>query len=100
MADWQVSDLALCVNNSDWNGLNPFGRRLTRGAAYKVLRVTPADAWVGDDFAVGLVIDGPRNVGPDGDWHEGRFIKVTPPAADADDREVIALLTGKPVEVG
>lgn len=76
--DWKPGDLALCVNNSTMGGLNPHGRELTVGRAYRVLAVTPPGDWACENDGVGLVIDGPRNSGPDGDWHECRFRKINP----------------------
>ena len=96
--DWKPGDIALCVNNSDWGGINPRGNRLRVGRPYEVLFVTAAQEWVDGSIGVGLFIVGPQNSGF-GDWFEGRFRKVTPDAPTADDREVIALLTGKPETV-
>lgn len=99
MADWQVGDLALCVDDRP----NPtLGRRcpVMRGRVYSVKAVLPMGMNSLFGPTTGLKLDGVRTSAPSGAIASRRFIKVTPPAADEDDREVIALLTGKPVEVG
>jgi len=97
MADWQVGDLALSLSNGKKSNL-------VKGRIYTVVAVTLVSEWRQEiPPAFALTLDKafqPENHLCGGYFHEKYFRKITPPAADADDREVIALLTGKPVEVG
>lgn len=98
--DWQPGDLALCVNA----GLGCPACGHTRGKKGKLYTVSE----VGER----MFIEGIRQYlflreAPNehrcggGGWTFGhrpqRFIKVTPPEADAFDREVIAALNSEPV---
>ena len=84
MADWQPGDLALC-----WQKV-PYDDGLIVGAIYTVSGVF--------DGGFGLHLkELPLEYGTC--WISDRFRKVTPPEADEFDREVIALLTGKPEQV-
>ena len=97
MADWQVGDLALCVSIkphwSDQAISAPFVPKV--GGLYTVARCGLCR--FGHNLLLGLRED------PNGLKHgylAFRFVKVTPPEADAFDREVIDLMTGAPQEVG
>lgn len=100
MADWQVGDLALCVRGGHIKG----SLQIDSPKAGQVVEVEILDFMPTTLFPSGTLVIGSKLLPPNIDgshrWGASRFIKVTPPAADEDDREVIALLTGKPVEVG
>lgn len=99
MADWNVGDLALCVRSGPIE--TPYviwmGAGLVRGKVYEVEAVG-LDTDPLDEVVV-LFLKGDTHEGGEGRAEE-RFIKVTPPEADAFDRETIALLTGAGQEVG
>lgn len=92
MADWQPGDMALCVND----GLGfATGQPvpLKRGSTYIVSSVRPHSSG-----RIGLFLVGKEAHWPSG-FDDSRFVKITPPEADAFDREVIELMTRKPAEV-
>jgi len=101
-AGWQIGDLAVCVNASNYGLQGVFGHLLTEGKVYKVLRLTTPPRWLHGEAGLGLVIDGPKNKNPEGDWFEGRFRKVEKDtqAANADDAAWLKDLLTKPVKVG
>ena len=101
--DWKVGDLALCVND----------RKRVFGVYYPAVKSTTGVA-LGRVYTVSGVVGrvegpwGPSDLlaidglawekclsGGIGAW---RFIKVTPPEADAFDYETIELMNRKPVE--
>lgn len=96
-ADWQVGDCALCVNNGPMvssRGNVRFTPELHIGAIYTV-------SAVGTGLKLAELPD--KEFHPDSrikwlGYNRKRFIKVTPPAADEFDTEVIELLNRKPVE--
>lgn len=96
MADWQPGDLALCVRRGlvicPTNGHSRHRGGFVRGAALKevasILR-TPLDNGLFCGCVTLTFADGSSGI-------EYRFVKVTPPEADAFDRETIALENGVP----
>lgn len=103
MADWQIGDLALCVKVGLWVFRYDSGKKVPgvfgprAGQKLTVRKVT-----CGPD-GVALKFSDFPDYRQDDHWRgysARRFIKVTPDAADAFDREVIAALTGAPQEVG
>jgi hypothetical protein len=97
MADWQVGDLALCISQ----GHPKFDDKavsLTIGRCYTVRKVGRPIDWLDYERALGLAEVIPA-YGPNYGWPESMFIKITPPEADAFDREVIEQMSGEPVEV-
>ena len=90
--DWQPGDLALCVDDSpSW----PFGEsNLVRGRCYTVSALSPCP-----DGIPGLHLVEVRSKSPFG-YNPPLFRKIRPHTPDAEDAETIALLTGKPAQVG
>lgn len=87
MSDWQVGDLALRVRPSG---------KLRVGVIYTVADLNPY--WL-ETCGLGLILHEVRaHSGTDGGWAASGFVKVTPPAADDFDREVIELYQRTPVE--
>ena len=102
MADWQVGDLALCVRGGPLVP-EPFSLNVAYPEAGKCYDVVGRREFAG--WGLYLYLDGaPDNIDAQCNWgplwDSVRFIKVTPDAADAFDREVIAALTPAPQEVG
>ena len=92
--DWQPGDMALCVNagsNPIWGEAN-----LVRGACYTVQSVHSPLPNVIFGYGMGLQLHDVRCICPFG-YAAARFRKIRPHTPDAEDRETIALLTGKPV---
>lgn len=94
-ADWQIGDLALCVNGGSPRYIDEFDcwensaeYELQQGRIYTVDRV---------DLEFGIT--GLHFAGLDWAWLASRFVKVTPPEADEFDRETIRLLTSAPETV-
>lgn len=103
--DWQPGDLALCVRGGNMDQPSQ-GDWPVEGRLYSVAGVRLVTFYDGEDLALFLE-NGPANQGEiDGvmhvcsAWWHGRFIKVTPRAADAFDREVISAMTGDRISVG
>lgn len=96
--DWQVGDLALCVDDRRcpsyrWGGLCA-GRIYTVDAVTVDIGPRGFSALYGKG-RIGLAFaDAPTPSGTIG-WDARRFLKVTPPSADEFDRETIALLNGE-----
>ena len=97
MADWQVGDLALCVSQAH-PSFDDRATSLTVGRCYTVRAVGRPLDWLDGERALGLVEIIP-NRGPEYGWPQSLFINITPPEADAFDREVIDLMTGAPATV-
>lgn len=98
MGDWQPGDLALCVKGGPllaaskaMDGFPVTGRvyRVDWAGVYQFMDGASPALWL---------VDGPRNYSGRRVWDMRRFRKVTPPAADEFDREVIDLMLGGKVE--
>lgn len=90
--DWQVGDLALCVKLGPWKsepGCSEAGPQAGSICTVKWIEAIPVGLSKGKP---GLVFE---------EWADGfaakYFRKIPPHKADAEDRETIALLNGKPV---
>lgn len=99
---WQVGDLALCVRKYSECGEFLFGEP-EPGRVYEVLDVDVVEFADGDHDIALTLKDAPSCTDEDDFpagpvWWHGRFVKVTPPAADAFDRETIELMKGAPVD--
>jgi hypothetical protein len=91
--DWQAGDLALCLKVGPWARAGLSGPQA--GCFYTVRKV---------DFGPLVILGQGVRL-----WLEGwpgdasfsarRFRKIRPHVPDAEDRETIALLTGKPAKV-
>ena len=91
--DWQVGDLALCVRGG--RDVNPAGELTRAGCVYTVANVfiSPFKGNLRLHFK-----ELPAFIGnPIWASNADRFRKIRPHKADEQDRETIALLTGKPV---
>lgn len=94
MIDWQVGDLALCVDDSppkiSPSGLvecrREYNNNLRAGSLYTITQIVFAA-----DGSMGIA-DMLRRAG----GYHFRFVKVTPPESDEFDREVIDQLAGVP----
>lgn len=97
MSGWEVGDLALCVSKPTAEEANftvP-GFMPEVGGIYQVSDVgTAVHVECGHEmFALAFEEDEDQSNG----WNAARFRKVTPPAADEFDREVIEQMNGAPV---
>ena len=98
MADWQIGDMALCVRSGVMKCpkdefVTHTGQNV-KGAAFKTVCGISIDPMskVSDCACVVLrFTDGSAGIA-------ARFRKITPPEADAFDREVIEHMTRQPVE--
>lgn len=101
--DWQPGDMALCVKGGRIIDPSmhtpPLDGFPTAGACYTVEHVGIDPTMTGSPLALWLA-EAPRNATGERVWSAIRFIKVTPPEADEFDREVIEIMTRKPVEAG
>jgi hypothetical protein len=98
MSDWQPGDLALCIKSGGWQmeeggPMSMHGPGM--GETYVVIDVDRAAAFDELEAEAYLVFE--EWLGEA--WLATRFIKVSGCEADADDREVIALLTSEPNQV-
>lgn len=94
---WAPGDIALCVKGGFIGG-DPTLIHPVSGRLYTVERAGMAFFVNGTHLALWLQ-DGPANGNGEPVWVAHRFVKVTPPEADAFDQEIIDLMTGKPVPV-
>jgi hypothetical protein len=96
--DWQAGDLALCVKRGQWRHCRSGGisnAPWKSGGIYTVRRYGPCPT----SGLPTLWFEGyPGERGADG-GAAMRFRKIRPHVPDAEDRETIALLTGKPAKV-
>lgn len=95
--NWQAGDLALCIETA---GESPTSaeraagvRGCVKGGIYQVERVI---TWLGK---AGLVLAGNPSSHETKAYIATAFLRIPPHAPDAEDRETIALLTGKPATV-
>ena len=102
--DWQPGDLALCVNDAPPRE-SYFRRRgwkafpLRKGSIHVVRQIAAAE-----NGKIGLLFEGVcagryDRTGIEIVFHPSRFRKIRPHTPDAEDRETIALLNGKPAKV-
>ena len=102
MADWQVGDMALCVRLIDDAAyVGDLEGQPIVGLTYTVTSVrTGWDYYNRQALALGLAeicrapVNGRQHIG----YNSTCFRKITPPQADAFDREVIEAMRGEPVE--
>ncbi|MGQ2942883.1 MAG: hypothetical protein ACT6Q7_02660 [Blastomonas fulva] len=94
--DWQPGDLAMCIKTSHPAFEFP-STTLTLGKIYTVNRIGRPVDWLGGERALGLVEHAPRRA--DHGWPESLFCKIRSHTPDAEDAEIIRLLTGAPMEV-
>lgn len=94
MSDWQVGDLALCVDGDP----HPTATRLhpeypVEGRTYRVVGIAPPRCYTNGDCCIGLVIEGLRSGNPDNCFHPYRFVKIRPDEPkEADELERCPLL--------
>lgn len=89
---WAPGDLALCVNDRKHGDERL--KKIRAGCVYVVDGIGEAAEHELFGLSVPLYLKGVD------DWFghaSERFIKITPPEADAFDHEIIDLMTGKPV---
>jgi len=97
--NWQAGDLALCVALYDGGGIDPLPTNLKIGGVYTVERVfRGVDLFGNTHLGLCLAEVCPVILGGHG-FVADLFRKIHPHTPDAEDRETIELLTGKPVEV-
>ena len=99
MANWQVGDLALCMRGS--TPCADCGRVFDQvaGRVYTVSRVYNNDYGLALEFAELPAGDFPcDSFSVHSGYDAAHFRKITPPRADAFDREVIEAMRGEPVE--
>lgn len=94
MSDWQAGDLALCVRGGPIVAKPRASKFPIAGQIYVVRSVHNGMNWQVSGVDLGIVLEGapPNSAARHGAWWHGRFVKVTPPAADEFDRETIALM--------
>lgn len=96
MSDWQVNDLALCVDDRP-NSVAGHNAGLVCGRVYTVTAVV--FDWYGFPGLQLAELPNPRWVEAETrSFNAQRFVKVTPPKADEFDTEVIEMMARKPVE--
>lgn len=91
-ADWQIGDLALCVNDRPSPFFPTVACRLRSGAIYTVRGVG-----IDEGGQLGLFLEEVRSYGMKGGFVSSRFRKIRPHTPDAEDAETIRLLNGLPV---
>ena len=91
MSDWQVGDLAVCV---ELNPQSPCSLgNLQVGQAYRVLEVAQ------EHYGTTLLIDGARSGHFTGHYRAFRFRKIRPDKHEACEDEFVTLLKRAPLEV-
>lgn len=85
MSDWQVGDIAVCVDASS-------SRKLVEGAAYVVESIGVAEPWWRDAGELGLWLVGTPSDSSSGGFRADRFRKVTPDKPEACESEFVTLL--------
>lgn len=92
--NWQSGDLALCVAKAGRGAVHT-GWDASVGGIYTVSFVAEFV-----DGGIALDLEEDEAFHPQCGFCASRFRKVTPPAADADDQEIIEIMQGKPAKVG
>lgn len=90
-ADWRIGDLALCIKQGAWRSRGEVNQYppIRGGGVYRVADVATADG------LTALWFDEYPGPGLEYAFAHFCFIKITPPEADAFDREVIGLMAGQ-----
>ena len=100
--DWQVGDLALCVNDDPCEFYPGSEGGVRKNGIYQVVSVRSLPDVYGR-FHIGLRLDRHNPVHPvsgkEGSHHASRFRKIRPHAPDAEDAETIRLMRSKPAQV-
>jgi hypothetical protein len=94
--DWQAGDLALCLKVGPWARAGLSGPQA--GCFYTVRKVDFGPLVILGQ-GVRLWLEGWPGETGDASFSARRFRKIRPHVPDAEDRETIALLTGKPAKV-
>jgi hypothetical protein len=95
MSDWQVGDLAVCIDASDVGGAaDPNYVLLEYGRVYNVIGITDdgPGSWVSDYDGLGLILAEVESTNPEGDFAAYRFRKVLPDRHEACETEFVDLL--------
>lgn len=90
--NWQVGDLALCVNDGPVGHYWVHSGIIRCGGIYKVEL-----PFVDHDGDHCLLLEQHHSGNLSGGWLSCRFRKIDPHTADEEDAETIRLLTGQPV---
>jgi hypothetical protein len=94
MSDWQVGDLAVCVDAT--SRIARTGTSLAEGQVYRVSGLHMPGKLVRSDFGspadLGLFLVGLRSVSTSGAFDARRFRKVTPDKHEACEDEFVTLL--------
>jgi hypothetical protein len=91
MSDWQVGDLAVCVDAEPQAGDFIRDSQLRVGSVYTVTRVLLSGGR-GDRTAIGLSLLGMRPAGGREGYCEDRFRKIRPDEHEACEPEFVTLL--------
>lgn len=91
---WQVGDLAVCVDASDYAGTAPTSCRFVKeGAVYTVLGIVPPQRWSNGAVQLGLILAETSNpTAPNGDFNETRFRKIEPDKHESCEPEFVTLI--------
>jgi hypothetical protein len=85
MSDWQVGDLAVCVDAGH-------NKMIETGKVYRVEAVRVAPAGYSDTGSLGLVLEGICSNDRGGGYHATRFRKIAPDKPEACEDEFVTLL--------
>ncbi len=92
MSDWQVGDLALCVDESN-PAVPSLGPAVREGRVYTVKAVTRYRRWQRGSYDVGLILLEARHyTNRDGDFVANIFRKIIPDAPEPCEAEFVTLL--------
>lgn len=94
MSDWQIGDLAVCVDDSDMDGSSSGSCKYVRiGQVYRVRGVLPRILWLNMERHQGLVVAETSNpFGPHGAFSAQRFRKIRPDEHQSCEPEFVTLL--------
>jgi hypothetical protein len=93
MSDWQVGDLAVCVDASSRHPGNMSSSVLREGAVYTVIGIAPPERWITGEYGIGLVFAEVRQpVNSDGSFIATRFRKIRPDKHESCEPEFVTLL--------
>jgi hypothetical protein len=92
--DWQVGDLAVCVDAQ--SRVNPTPTLLVEGRTYRVSGIYAPGRRLSSDFGspgyIGLMLEGLRNDSLSGAFDARRFRKIRPDEHQACEEEFVTLL--------